>query len=203
MSTTQSLLSLSTSRHEDTAANHDTHGDDENGEKEAVQTLVSHEKPLFPSLKPPAGAAAAAAAAGPLVLLSVLGHGAAGEMVPHTINRYLRDYQREGIRFIHGNYVRARGCILGDDMGLGKTVQVIQHPLLSCFFVQRFGLLLLFTLCSLLCLLVPLLLFILLGHWLSQRCASQDWYLGGHREQQASIPPDSVVFRAEETQQGR
>ncbi|XP_037339055.2 DNA excision repair protein ERCC-6-like 2 isoform X1 [Pungitius pungitius] len=48
-----------------------------------------------------------------------------GDRVPYTINRYLRDYQREGIRFIYNNYISSRGCILGDDMGLGKTVQVI------------------------------------------------------------------------------
>ncbi|XP_068559957.1 DNA excision repair protein ERCC-6-like 2 isoform X2 [Cebidichthys violaceus] len=48
-----------------------------------------------------------------------------GDRVPYTINRYLRDYQREGIRFIYNNYICSRGCILGDDMGLGKTVQVI------------------------------------------------------------------------------
>ncbi|XP_070760337.1 DNA excision repair protein ERCC-6-like 2 isoform X2 [Enoplosus armatus] len=48
-----------------------------------------------------------------------------GDRVPYTINRYLRDYQREGIRFIYDNYIRSRGCVLGDDMGLGKTVQVI------------------------------------------------------------------------------
>ncbi|XP_068167707.1 DNA excision repair protein ERCC-6-like 2 [Antennarius striatus] len=48
-----------------------------------------------------------------------------GHRVPYTINRYLRDYQREGIRFIYSNYMHSRGCILGDDMGLGKTVQVI------------------------------------------------------------------------------
>lgn len=47
-----------------------------------------------------------------------------GHRVPYTINRYLRDYQREGIRFIYSNYICSRGCILGDDMGLGKTVQV-------------------------------------------------------------------------------
>ncbi|XP_016389500.1 DNA excision repair protein ERCC-6-like 2 [Sinocyclocheilus rhinocerous] len=45
--------------------------------------------------------------------------------VPYTISRYLRDYQREGIKFIYHNYAKSRGCILGDDMGLGKTVQVI------------------------------------------------------------------------------
>lgn len=48
-----------------------------------------------------------------------------GDKVPYTINRYLRDYQREGIRFIYDSYVQSRGCILGDDMGLGKTIQVI------------------------------------------------------------------------------
>ncbi|KAM3611776.1 uncharacterized protein V6R79_024098 [Siganus canaliculatus] len=47
------------------------------------------------------------------------------DRVPYTINRYLRDYQRQGIRFMYSNYIRSRGCILGDDMGLGKTVQVI------------------------------------------------------------------------------
>lgn len=47
-----------------------------------------------------------------------------GDKVPYTINRYLRNYQREGVRFIYNNYIRSSGCILGDDMGLGKTVQV-------------------------------------------------------------------------------
>uniref|UniRef100_A0A8C6TQW8 Excision repair cross-complementation group 6-like 2 n=1 Tax=Neogobius melanostomus TaxID=47308 RepID=A0A8C6TQW8_9GOBI len=47
------------------------------------------------------------------------------DKVPYTINRYLRDYQREGIKFMYSNYIRSKGCILGDDMGLGKTVQVI------------------------------------------------------------------------------
>ncbi|XP_038137424.1 DNA excision repair protein ERCC-6-like 2 isoform X2 [Cyprinodon tularosa] len=46
------------------------------------------------------------------------------DRVPYTINRYLRDYQREGIRFIYNNFMASTGCILGDDMGLGKTVQV-------------------------------------------------------------------------------
>ena len=46
------------------------------------------------------------------------------DRVPYTINRYLRDYQREGIKFMYNNYIHSTGCILGDDMGLGKTVQV-------------------------------------------------------------------------------
>ncbi|NXA53909.1 ER6L2 protein, partial [Nothocercus julius] len=48
-----------------------------------------------------------------------------GDCIPYTINRYLRDYQREGAQFLYGHYVNGRGCILGDDMGLGKTIQVI------------------------------------------------------------------------------
>ncbi|KAF1480081.1 DNA excision repair protein ERCC-6-like 2, partial [Pygoscelis antarcticus] len=48
-----------------------------------------------------------------------------GDFIPYTINRYLRDYQREGAQFLYGHYANRRGCILGDDMGLGKTIQVI------------------------------------------------------------------------------
>ncbi|KAM6160911.1 DNA excision repair protein ERCC-6-like 2 [Erethizon dorsatum] len=48
-----------------------------------------------------------------------------GDAIPYTINRYLRDYQREGAQFLYRHYIQGRGCILGDDMGLGKTVQVI------------------------------------------------------------------------------
>lgn len=51
--------------------------------------------------------------------------------VPYTINRYLRDYQREGVKFIYDSYKKSRGCILGDDMGLGKTVQV-------CFYIYLY-----------------------------------------------------------------
>ncbi|KAG9486853.1 hypothetical protein GDO78_006966 [Eleutherodactylus coqui] len=59
----------------------------------------------------------------------------AGVCIPYTINRYLRDYQREGVRFLYDHYVRSTGCILGDDMGLGKTVQVflIVSPLSVLF----------------------------------------------------------------------
>lgn len=59
--------------------------------------------------------------------------------MPATINRYLREYQREGIRFFYKHYALNEGGILGDDMGasvsltqqsspgagLGKTIQVI------------------------------------------------------------------------------
>ncbi|NXB73617.1 ER6L2 protein, partial [Donacobius atricapilla] len=48
-----------------------------------------------------------------------------GDFIPYTINRYLRDYQREGAQFLYSHYANKRGCILGDDMGLGKTIQVI------------------------------------------------------------------------------
>lgn len=39
-------------------------------------------------------------------------------MVPAAINTYLRDYQRDGVRFFWRQYVEGRGGLLGDDMGL-------------------------------------------------------------------------------------
>ncbi|KAM7166502.1 DNA excision repair protein ERCC-6-like 2 isoform 1-T1 [Macrochelys suwanniensis] len=70
------------------------------------------EKPYFPDQRLPSPAVA--------FELSV-----DGDCIPYTINRYLRDYQRDGVQFLYGHYARERGCILGDDMGLGKTIQVI------------------------------------------------------------------------------
>ncbi|KAI0077655.1 hypothetical protein K474DRAFT_1642880 [Panus rudis PR-1116 ss-1] len=46
--------------------------------------------------------------------------------VPAAVNTFLRDYQREGIKFFYERYKQGRGGLLGDDMGLvGKTIQVI------------------------------------------------------------------------------
>jgi len=39
--------------------------------------------------------------------------------VPALINTFLREYQRDGIRFFWERYRNGRGGILGDDMGLG------------------------------------------------------------------------------------
>lgn len=70
------------------------------------------EKPYFPDRKSPSSASAFKLSED-------------GDSIPYTINRYLRDYQREGAQFLYRHYIQGRGCILGDDMGLGKTVQVI------------------------------------------------------------------------------
>ncbi|CAM9983716.1 unnamed protein product, partial [Hapterophycus canaliculatus] len=48
-----------------------------------------------------------------------------GDSINKSINRYLRGYQREGVRWLHAKYKAGQGGILGDDMGLGKTVQSI------------------------------------------------------------------------------
>ncbi|TFY76961.1 hypothetical protein EWM64_g7051 [Hericium alpestre] len=45
--------------------------------------------------------------------------------VPPSLNKHLREYQREGVRFFFERYAQNRGAVLGDDMGLGKTIQVI------------------------------------------------------------------------------
>jgi SNF2 family DNA or RNA helicase len=47
-------------------------------------------------------------------------------MVPAAINTYLREYQREGVRFFWDLYDEGRGGLLGDDMGLVCQI--------SCFF---------------------------------------------------------------------
>lgn len=54
-------------------------------------------------------------------------------IIPASIARYLRDYQVEGVSFLHELFVYQKGGILGDDMGLGKTVQV------AAFLAVAFG----------------------------------------------------------------
>ncbi|KAI8633791.1 SNF2 superfamily RAD26-like protein [Xylariaceae sp. FL1651] len=49
----------------------------------------------------------------------------AGGLIPGSIAQYLRDYQIQGVEFLHNLFVHQRGGLLGDDMGLGKTVQVV------------------------------------------------------------------------------
>lgn len=56
-----------------------------------------------------------------------------GSLIPASIAQYLRDYQVDGVRFLHERFVFQRGAILGDDMGLGKTVQV------AAFLTAAFG----------------------------------------------------------------
>ncbi|MCF3243882.1 SNF2-related protein, partial [Escherichia coli] len=48
-----------------------------------------------------------------------------GGVIPAPIAQWLRDYQVEGVQFLHERFVKQTGAILGDDMGLGKTIQVI------------------------------------------------------------------------------
>jgi len=38
--------------------------------------------------------------------------------------RVLREYQRDGVRWLRYNYAQGRSAVLGDEMGLGKTAQV-------------------------------------------------------------------------------
>ncbi|KUJ11865.1 uncharacterized protein LY89DRAFT_673684 [Mollisia scopiformis] len=54
-------------------------------------------------------------------------------VIPASIAQYLRDYQVEGVKFLHELFVYQKGGILGDDMGLGKTVQV------AAFLTAAFG----------------------------------------------------------------
>ncbi|THU93849.1 hypothetical protein K435DRAFT_861149 [Dendrothele bispora CBS 962.96] len=42
--------------------------------------------------------------------------------VPASINTYLREYQRDGVKFFYEHYKEGMGGLLGDDMGLGKSI---------------------------------------------------------------------------------
>lgn len=96
--------------------------------KDAQKNLIFDdedlEKPYFPDRRLPS----------PAVAFELSGD---GDCIPYTINRYLRDYQRDGAQFLYRHYIRKSGCILGDDMGLGKTIQVyflfIQTVKIYCF----------------------------------------------------------------------
>ncbi|KAJ5903124.1 DNA excision repair protein ERCC-6-like 2 [Penicillium tannophilum] len=46
-------------------------------------------------------------------------------LIPAPIAQWLRQYQVEGVEFMHEKFIYQKGGILGDDMGLGKTIQVI------------------------------------------------------------------------------
>ncbi|XP_076066387.1 uncharacterized protein LOC143039912 isoform X2 [Oratosquilla oratoria] len=56
---------------------------------------------------------------------SHLFHNEADHEVPGQFSQYLREYQKQGIKFMYSCLRANRGAILGDDMGLGKTIQVI------------------------------------------------------------------------------
>lgn len=65
-----------------------------------------------------------------------LENGVVKHQVPASINRYLQDYQRQGIQFMYSSVIQGKGCVLGDDMGLGKTVQVKSYMLYIFCIIQ-------------------------------------------------------------------
>jgi SNF2 family DNA or RNA helicase len=59
-----------------------------------------------------------------------------GTELPANVNRYLRAYQRRGIKWMWKRYRKGLGYLLNDDMGLGKTVQIIS---LLCAVYRKTG----------------------------------------------------------------
>ena len=43
--------------------------------------------------------------------------------VPPAINTFLRDYQRDGVKFLYNKFRNSMGSMLGDDMGLVGLIQ--------------------------------------------------------------------------------
>ncbi|CAM9716800.1 unnamed protein product, partial [Hapterophycus canaliculatus] len=94
--------------------------EDEEGDEEEVDLLGENLKPTLSS--PPFE--------DPLMRPLLLTNDTGGQRaeVPASVNRYLKDYQREGVAFMYKRVRHAdgpKGVILADDMGLGKTVQTI------------------------------------------------------------------------------
>jgi hypothetical protein len=54
-------------------------------------------------------------------------------MIPACMSRYLKQYQRDGVKWLWQLYKNNSGGILADEMGLGKTIQTI------CFLSAVFG----------------------------------------------------------------
>jgi hypothetical protein len=59
--------------------------------------------------------------------------------VPGSITRYLREYQREGIKFLYRLWKEGRGGVLGDDMGLGTlfTIPLNTFSISNFYFQTR------------------------------------------------------------------
>ncbi len=56
--------------------------------------------------------------------------------VPVAINTYLRDYQREGVKFFWNQYHHSRGGLLGDDMGL-VSCPGFGFICVGCLFIKK------------------------------------------------------------------
>ncbi|CDJ36193.1 DNA repair protein rad54, putative [Eimeria mitis] len=87
--------------------------------------------PLSPAAAPeiPAGA--------PLILYEPQKAGERKVEVDPMLTRWLREHQREGVRFVFECLMGLKdfdgfGCILADDMGLGKTLQTARRALVVC-----------------------------------------------------------------------
>jgi hypothetical protein len=50
-----------------------------------------------------------------------------GIQIPAAINTYLRNYQRDGVKFLWRQYKQGSGGLLGDDMGLVRAVHIASN----------------------------------------------------------------------------
>ncbi|OAA63029.1 DNA excision repair protein [Cordyceps fumosorosea ARSEF 2679] len=83
------------------------------GDKNGIKNF--NERPVFP----------ASSGIRPVRAYEVIELPQSAGLIPASIAQYLRDYQIEGVKFLHRKFVYQEGGVLGDDMGLGKTVQVV------------------------------------------------------------------------------
>ena len=83
--------------------------DDDDGDDESISRLEKQMKPTFDNPK----------WLGELKPFHLSRQDDSGEKdyIPASINRYLKDYQQEGVQFLHSVVTRGLGGVLGDDMG--------------------------------------------------------------------------------------
>ena len=56
--------------------------------------------------------------------------------MPATINKYLRDYQRDGVSFLFRQYAQGQGGILGDDMVGIPFIPFTAHHTMACAYTM-------------------------------------------------------------------
>ena len=82
--------------------------------KPAASEIPSHESSLqdedIPPVKPDFFDDETTPPGEPLIL-------SADIAVPAPLNRYLKSYQREGVKFFYDKYAAGKGFVLGDEMG--------------------------------------------------------------------------------------
>lgn len=90
-----------------------------------LRWLLGKHPQRLPNLPPPEDSVAAVPGKGLEEALQRLSRPSTPPQISPQLDKILRPYQKEGVRFLCGTTEKGFGACLADDMGLGKTLQVI------------------------------------------------------------------------------